>query len=170
MRRRTEDALDGSHRAGTRARTNRVIDLTLRRCVPSLGVDRRWLRERLAELDVRTHLCEGCLQELVDDADSATWRRVAGTSAGLRYLDVLREEIVGRAEFIHRWTASDERIDGSVNGFAALVRIARKYALPRPWKVSEPVAAQCTRRAPTYWHWATGAESESGRRLSAGAV
>ena len=167
---RTSHRNDGSHPAGTRARTNRVIDLTLRRCVPGLGVDRRWLRERLAELEVRTHLCEGCVQELVDDAESTTWRRVAGTDRGLRYLDVLREEIVSRAEFIHRWTASDERIDAGVDGFASLVRIARKYALPRPWKVPEPVAAQCTRRAPSYWHWASATESESARRLSAGAV
>lgn len=167
---RIQDALDGPHPAGTRARTNRVIDVTLRRCVPGFGVDRRWLRERLAELDVRTHLGEGCLQELVNDADSAAWRRVAGTGCGLRYLDVLREEIIARAEFIHRWTASDDRIDPSVEGFTALVRIARKYALPRPWKVPEPVAAQCSRRTPSYWHWASGAESESTRRLSAGAV
>ncbi|HEY2591059.1 MAG TPA: hypothetical protein VGI35_05655 [Steroidobacteraceae bacterium] len=166
----TQEALDGPHPAGTRARTNRVIDVTLRRCVPGFGVDRRWLKERLAELDVRTHLSEGCLQELVNDADSAAWRRVAGTGCGLRYLDVLREEIIARAEFIHRWTGSDERIDASVNGFAELVRIARKYALPRPWKVPEPVAAQCTRRAPSYWRWASTAESESARPFSAGAV
>jgi hypothetical protein len=105
----------------------------------------------------------------VDDAESAAWRRVAGTD-GLRYLDVLREEIVARAEFIHRWTGSDERIDASVDTLASLVRIARKYALPRPWKVTEPVAAQCTRRAPSYWHWASAAESEGARRVSAGAV
>jgi len=162
--------LDGPHPAGTRARTNRVIDLTLRRCVPSLGVDRRWLRERLVELDVRTHLCEGCLQELVHDADVATWRRLAASGPGLRYLDVLREEIVARADFVHRWTGSDERIDSSAEGLATLVRIARKYALPRPWKVPEPVAAQCTRRAPSYWRWASTAESESARPFSAGAV
>ena len=146
------------------------IDLTLRRCVPSLGVDRRWLRERLDELDVRIPLCEGCVQELVNDADAATWRRLVGSGRGLRYLDVLREEIVARAEFIHRWTASDERIDANVEGLGTLVRIARNYALPRAWKVPEPVAAECTRRAPSYLRWASAAQTESAGRISAGAA
>ncbi len=147
-----------------------IIDRTLRRCVPGLGVDRRWLREQLIELDVRIPLCEGCVQELVNDAEAAAWRRVAGTDRSQRYLDVLREEIVARAEFIHIWTASDERIDASVEGSEALVRIARKYALPRLWKVREPVAAQCTHAAPSYWRWASVTERESARRISAGAV
>jgi len=148
----------------------RIIDSTLHRCVPGLGIGRRWLRERLGELDVRIPLCEGCIQELANDAEAATWRRLLASAGGLRYLDALREEIIARAEFVHRWTASDERIDPEADGFATLVRIARKYALPRPWKLTEPVAAECKRSAPSYWHWASGAESPSARSLGAGVV
>jgi len=147
----------------------RIIDSTLHRCVPGLGIGRRWLRERLGELGVRILLFEGCVQELVDDAEAATWRRLLGSAGGLRYLEVLREEIVARAEFVHRWTGSDERIEpGECLG--SLVGIARKYALPRPWRVPEPVAAECSRRAPSYWHWASAAEGAGAPRFSAGAV
>jgi hypothetical protein len=135
----------------------RIIDLTLRHCVPGLGVDRRWLRERLEELDVRIPLCEGCVQELLNEADAASRRRLAASHGGLRYLDVLREEIVARAQFVHRWTATDEPVDASAEGLGTLVRIARKYALPRPWKLHEAVAAESTRRTPVYWHWAGAA-------------
>ncbi|MGH8261314.1 MAG: hypothetical protein ACREUG_16660 [Steroidobacteraceae bacterium] len=133
----------------------RIIDFTIRRCAPGFGVGRRWLKECLTELQVRIFLTEGCLQELVHDADVATWQRLASAGSGRRYLDCLREEITARAEFIHRWTASDEPMDAHDEGLGALVRIARNYALPRPWKVSEPVAAQCARRTPSYWRWAS---------------
>jgi hypothetical protein len=145
----------------------RLIDSTIRRCAPSLGVGRRWLRERLSELHVHVYLSEGCLNELAADAEAATWQRLSG--AGGRYLDCLRAEIAARAEFIHRWTTSDEPVDPDDEALGALVRIARNYALPRPWKVPEPVAAACTRRAPSYRNWASrGAAFGAG--LSAGAA
>lgn len=149
----------------------RIIDSTLHLCVPGLGIGRRWLRERLGELDVRTPLCEGCIQELVKDAETATWRRLLASAGERRYLEVLREEIMARADFIRRWTGSDERIDAKDEpDRARLVRIARNYALPRPWKLSEPVAAECTRRAPTYWRWASGEARAGAGPLSAGAA
>lgn len=148
----------------------RIIDSTLHLCMPGLGIGRRWLRERLGELDVRIPLCEGCIQELVNDAEAATWRRLLASAGELRYLEVLREEIIARAEFIQRWTGSDERIDGNSDSLATLVRIARNYALPRPWRLTEPVAAECTRRAPSYWRWASRAEGTQVPPLSAGAA
>ncbi|MGH8217600.1 MAG: hypothetical protein ACREUT_03370 [Steroidobacteraceae bacterium] len=140
----------------------RLIDSTLHRCVLGLGIGRRWLRERLGELDVRIPLCEGCLQELVHDAEAASWQRLVVSAGGMRYLEVLREEILVRAEFVRRWTRSDERIEPD-DGLGTLVTLARKYALPRPWKVTEPVAAESRRRAPSYWRWASGAEAVSAR-------
>ena len=148
----------------------RLLDSTLHRCIPGLGIGRRWLREQLGELGVRILLCEGCVQELVKDAETATWGRLLASAGELRYLEVLREEIDARAEFVRRWTASDEHIDKKTDSLADLVRIARKYALPRPWKLTDPVAADCTRRAPSYLRWASGVEGPSARQLSAGAA
>jgi hypothetical protein len=133
----------------------RFIDSTIRLCAPSLGVGRRWLKEKLAELGVKIHLSEGCLQDLVTDAYAATRHRLSASAEDQSYLGCLREELASRAEFIRRWTVSDERIDASDNRFATLVRIARNYALPRPWKLSDPVATTSARRQPSYWRWAS---------------
>jgi len=135
--------------------TMRLIDSTIRLCAPSLGVGRRWLREQLMQLGVKIHLSEGCLQDFAADADSASVRRVSAALEGQSYLSCLREELATRAEFIRRWTSSDERIDADDERFKILVRIARNYALPRPWKVSEPVATPCASRIPSYWKWAS---------------
>jgi hypothetical protein len=133
----------------------RLINSTTRLCAPSLGVGRRWLREQLAELGVKVRLSEGCLHDFVNDADAATWRRLSATAERQSYLSCLREELAARAEFIRRWTDSDERMDINDNRIGALVRIARNYALPRPWKLSDPVATTRTRQQPSYWKWAS---------------
>jgi len=134
--------------------TMRLIDATIRLCAPGLG--RRWLKEQLTELGVKIPLSEGCLQDLVDDADAATWRRLSAACETGGYLSCLREELAARAEFVRCWTGCDERIESGDERFAILVRIARNYALPRPWKLTEPVARACARRAPSYWKWASG--------------
>jgi len=131
----------------------RLIDSTVRLCAPSLGVGRRWLREQLAELGVKIHVTEGCLQDLVSDADAASWRRVSDALEGQGYLSCLREELASRAQFICRWTSSDERMSGDDDRLTTLVRIARNYALPRPWKVPEPAATAVSRK-PSNWKWA----------------
>jgi hypothetical protein len=133
----------------------RFIDSTMRLCAPGLGVGRRWLREQLAELGVKIPLTEGCLQDLVNDADAESWRRIAASAEPQSYLRCLREQLAARAEFIRRWTCCDERIDSGDERLGSLVRIARNYALPRPWKVTEPIAKACARQQPTYWKWAS---------------
>src|SRR5580704_13226954 len=55
------------------------------------------------------------------------------------YASCLRREIVTRAQFIQEWTSSDKNFDEAESG--ELVSIARQYALPRSWRVSEPVAS-----------------------------
>jgi hypothetical protein len=133
----------------------RLIDATIRLCAPSLGVGRRWLKEQLAELGVKILLSEGCLQDLVDDADAATWQRLSASHERRGYLSCLREELAARAEFVRRWTCCDERIESDDERSSALVRIARNYALPRPWKLTEPVATARSARQPSYWKWPT---------------
>ena len=133
----------------------RLIDTAIRLCAPSLGVGRRWLKDQLAELGVRTPLSEGCLQDLVNDADAAAWRHLSASPEPRGYLSRLREELAARAEFVRCWTCCDERIDCDDERSAALVRIARGYALPRPWKLAEPVARTSERRHPSYWNWAS---------------
>lgn len=137
----------------------RIIDCTLRRCLPGLGLGKRWLREQLTELHVKIPLSEGCLQELASDAESAIWRRLAADMefAG-GYVACLRHELLQRARLVQYWTTSDEPLDEADETARAFVRIARSYALPRPWKLSQPVAALCARPRPSYWRWA----SESG--------
>jgi hypothetical protein len=66
----------------------------------------------------------------------------------------LRDQILTRAEFLRIWTLSDDRIDTDGPYTEELVRLARKYALPRPWRLSEPVASESLRRTPTYGYWA----------------
>jgi hypothetical protein len=133
----------------------RLIDSTIRLCAPTLGVGRRWLKELLGELGVKIRVSEGCLQDLVNDADAATRCRLSASAERQSYLSCLREELASRAEFVRRWTFSDERIDSSDLRFETLVRIARNYALPRPWKLSDPVATTSERRQPYYWRWAS---------------
>ncbi len=130
----------------------RLIDATIRLCAPR----RRWLKEQLAERGVKILLSEGCLQDLVNDADAAAWRRLSASAGSCGFLTCLREELEARAEFVRCWTGCDERIESDDERRAILVRIARKYALPRPWKLSEPVARACVRRQPSYWKWASG--------------
>lgn len=135
----------------------RLMSSLLCRHVPGRGASQRWLKESLRERGVRIYLTEGCLRELLSDAAVAASRSPSTSSSP--YRNVLRAEIDARAAFIHRWTSSDEPFAPSDAEESTLVRIARKYALPRPWRVPEPVAAPCTRRVPSYWNWASGADA-----------
>jgi len=128
----------------------RLIDSTMRLCVPGLGIGRRWLREHLDEFGVRVPLCEGCLDELVEDAEEAA-RELHAARPEQSYLSVLRGELIARAEFVRVWTATDTNASAAGQRAESLVRIARKYALPRPWKLSDPPIAQAVRPRPAYW-------------------
>ncbi len=129
-----------------------LVDCTIRYAIPALGIATRWLKEELEARGVKTPLAEACLKELVEDAESAAklGRHEAQTSAS--YAGRLRAQLAARAEFLRQWTLSDDQIEP---GSERLVRIARKFALPRPWKLSDPVASECRRRVPTYLNWAS---------------
>jgi hypothetical protein len=130
------------------------------------GTGVRWLREELSALSVKTPLTDGCLEEMLHDADIAAWQAVAAARGSSSYLTELRQQLHDQAAFLQRWTATDEKIaEGDVRA-QAFVRIARKYALPRPWKLSDPVAVESRRLRPSNWKWATAIEALEARSVA----
>lgn len=139
----------------------KLLDYTVRMLVPNLGIGARWLKEQLDTAGVKVRLSDGCVEELANDAEMAAWRLVSNPHREpTTYLNLLREQIAQRAAFIRRWTDSDDKFDLTEETVQALVRIARKYALPRPWKLSDPVASEW-RRPPLAWRWPTAGVTTS---------
>ena len=130
------------------------------------GTGVRWLREELSGLGVKTPLTDSCLEELLRDADVAAWQAVGAEQGSSSYLTWLRQALREQALLLQRWTATDEKFaDGDVRA-QAFVRIARKYALPRPWKLSDPVAVESRRLRPSNWKWATAIEALETRSVA----
>jgi hypothetical protein len=123
------------------------------------GTAARWLREELHSLKVRIRLTDGCIEELAREADHAARRAVTGGDDA-SYAALLRQQIIVQANWVRRWTATDEKVPADDPVAQAFVRIARKYALPRPWKLSEPVAVEVARLRPS-WAWATGFSAQA---------
>ncbi len=111
---------------------NAAIDAFLAR----FGNAARLLAEQLDAQGVRVWLSAGCLTEFAEIA-----RVAAGRSRQLEesYGSCLRREMQTLTRFIGEWTGTDEKFDSSQ--CAELVAIAHKYAVPRPWKVTEPHAS-----------------------------
>ena len=118
------------------------------------GTAARWLREELNSLEVGIRLSDGCIEELAREADHAA-RRASSAGESGSYIELLREQLTVQANWVRRWSTTDEKPPGDDPVAQAFVRIARKYALPRPWKLSEPVAVEVARRRPS-WAWAAG--------------
>jgi hypothetical protein len=136
------------------------LDSIVRLVLLAQGTGLRWLREELDAAHVSIPLTDGCLSELVRDADDAARR--AGSDKERSYVEQLRKELVVRASFIQRWTGSDENMTlQDEESLQALVRIARKYALPRRWKLSEPVVVEYRRMRPSDWHWTDDLDSDA---------
>jgi hypothetical protein len=114
------------------------------------GSAARWLREELDSLKVATRLTDGCIEELAGEADHAARRACAGEGAS--YAQLLRAQLLVQANWVRRWTMTDEKPPADEPVAQAFVRIARKYALPRPWRLSEPVAVEVARLRPS-WTW-----------------
>jgi hypothetical protein len=130
-----------------------LVDSTLRYAIPMFGVGTRWLKDELRARGVSVRVTEACLRELSADADAAASAdsHAEGTDA---YVPRLKHEIAQRAEFLKAWTQSDDNTGLDATFGDRLPRIARKYALPRPWRLSEPVAAEARHPTPTYLYWA----------------
>ena len=128
-----------------------LVDFTMRHAIPAFGVGVRWLREELIARGVSVRVTETCLREFAMDAAAAA-SDVAGDEP---YAQRLRRAIAARADFLRAWTRSDDRLDVADPAVQHLVAIARKYALPRAWTLSEPIAAAARNPTPTYLYWAS---------------
>ncbi len=131
-----------------------LVDSTIRYAIPALGIATRWLKEELVARGISIPLPEACLRDLVNDADLTARLEASRPDPASPYTACLRQQIAARAEFLRHWTQSDDRIDISDPHNERLVIVARKFALPRPWRLSEPVAYESPRRQPTYFNWA----------------
>jgi hypothetical protein len=121
------------------------LDSGIRVLLLAQGSAVSWLREELQCLKVRIRLTDGCIEELAREADHAA-RRAATAREETSYSQLLREQVLVQANWVRQWTATDEPVRGTDPMAQAFVRIARKYALPRPWRLSEPVAVEVKRR------------------------
>jgi hypothetical protein len=130
------------------------------------GTGVRWLREELSALSVKTPLTDGCLEELLRDGDSAAWEAAGAAEGSSSYLNELRKALHEQATLVHLWTGTDEKIPSDDARAQAFVRIARKYALPRPWKLSDPVAVESRNLRPSNWKWATAIEAVEARSVA----
>jgi len=149
------------------------LDYLIRYFVALFGVDSSRLKQQLESVGMRIRLSEGCIDELARQADASAWQlTLAGfrDAAGRRvpYLEHLRDELAVRAQLVYVWTTTDDEVGADVIT-QAVVRTARKYALPRPWKLTVPVAvAAATRRpSPIYLKWASPAADDFGSRSAA---
>ena len=133
----------------------KLLDSGIRVFTLAQGTGVRWLKEELSSLSVKTRLTDGCLEELVRDADVAAWQSVAVATGDTSYLAELRQQLREQATLVQRWTGTDDKIATDDASAQAFVRIARKYALPRPWKLSDPVAVESRGVRPLNWKWAT---------------
>jgi hypothetical protein len=114
----------------------KLVDSAIDFLVPKFTNATRMLKEQLSADGVRVRLSAGCLAEFARIASAAATHT---RRADEPYASCLRREIVTRSQFIHEWTSSDKSFDEAEWG--ELVSIARQYALPRSWRVSEPVAS-----------------------------
>ena len=130
-----------------------LIDSTLRYAIPMFGVGTRWLKDELRARGVSVRVTEACLRELLADAHAAA-NAASHAEATDTYVIRLRREITKRAEFLKTWTLSDDSTGLDATFGDHLSQIARKHALPRPWRLSEPVASECLHPTPTYLYWA----------------
>lgn len=96
----------------------------------------RMLKEQLSAEGVSVWLSAGCLAELARVASAAAART---RQADEPYESCLRREILTHARFIREWTTSDKKFDRTQ--WSELVSIARKYALPRSWRLCDSVAS-----------------------------
>jgi hypothetical protein len=113
-----------------------LLDSGIDSLVPTFTNSTRMLKEQLSAEGVSVWVSAGCLAEFARIASVAAMRT---RQADEPYRSCLRREIATHSRFIREWTSSDKKFDQTQCG--ELVSIARKYALPRAWRLYEPVAS-----------------------------
>jgi hypothetical protein len=116
------------------------------------AVDR--LKEELESRGVNVWITPAGLREFATDAEAAAESTASSLQAHLPYARRLHDQIAARADFLRTWTLSDDRINADTFS-QRLAGMARKYALPRPWKVPEAVPSAARHPTPTYLNWAS---------------
>jgi hypothetical protein len=114
-----------------------LLDSTLGNFAQRLGMGTRRLRELLSAQGVSVPLSAGCLEHFARDAHEAVERARAPDEP---YASCLQRQLEARVRFIQLWTETDEKFDRAE--WSTLVEIARRYALPRPWKLPEQAASE----------------------------
>ena len=132
-----------------------LVDSALQYAIPMTGLGTRWLKDELLARGVNVRITDACLRELLADAREAASAPPLLTSAADTYLPRLRQEIARRAEFVGAWTQSDDHTGLDETFGDHLSDIARKHALPRPWRLSVSVASEARHPTPTYLYWAS---------------
>ncbi len=94
--------------------------------------------KELSDRHATVYVTDACLREFAADARA----------------DGGKDALATRAEFIVEWTMVDAEEAERKYG-EALSMIARKHALPRAWKHSEPAARLAEHPTPTYLYWAS---------------
>jgi hypothetical protein len=154
-------ALEDIMLSGVRGTYMTWLDSGIRVLVLAQGTVTRWLRSELDSLKIGVRLSDGCIEELAREADHAARRALSAVGDGHRYLELLRGQVVMVANWVRRWTSTDEKVPDDDPLAQAVVRIARKYALPRPWKLTEPVAVEVA-SARIAWTWTAGLSAQAG--------
>ena len=131
-----------------------LVDSALQYAIPMTGLGTRWLKDELLVRGVNVRITEACLRELLADAHEAASAQPL-TNTAETYLPRLRQEISRRADFVSAWTQSDDHTGLDETFGDHLSDIARKYALPRPWRLSVSVASEARHPTPTYLYWAS---------------
>ncbi|HVW67952.1 MAG TPA: hypothetical protein VHB68_03210 [Steroidobacteraceae bacterium] len=114
-----------------------MIDLLPRFLFPARRRGLLWLKEKVHELHITTPLAPGCLKEFVASAVKAAPTQ---RSKGESYAASLRKQINARAQFILLWTTTDDALTDPQ--WSEWVDIARRYLLPRSWKIPETTATE----------------------------
>ena len=141
----------------------KTFDSMTRAFVLARGIPKRWLRDELGACGVSIPLTPGCIAELVREADQSV--RSDGATDERRYVERLRATLINQADFIRRWTASDDKLEESgEETLQGLVRIARQHALPRHRKVTEPVVKEYRRKRPSYLQWTDDLDTATASR------